>query len=126
MVFFEAPHRLHLTLKDMATVFGESRAGVICREITKTYEEVVRGSVADLVNWSSGEVRGEITLVIAGCGDGPKLDIKSNADQKRIKQLVLQHPLAKENRKAAIAAVASEFNLPKREVYDLVMKSGKD
>ncbi len=66
MVFFEAPHRLGATLAAMAEVFGQERPAAVCRELTKTYEEVRRGGLADLAGWASGEVRGEITVVVGG------------------------------------------------------------
>lgn len=125
MVFFEAPHRLQATLQDMQEIFGADRKGAICRELTKTYEEVVRGDLAELSNWATNEVLGEVTLVIAGCGDAPKLDLANPADQVRILALVAAHPLAATDRKSAIAAVAKQLNLAKREVYDLVAKSPK-
>ncbi|MBM3690416.1 MAG: 16S rRNA (cytidine(1402)-2'-O)-methyltransferase [Actinobacteria bacterium] len=126
MVFFEAPHRLAETLADLVDIFGAERKGAICRELSKTYEQVIRGSLAELSKWASGEVKGEITLVISGCGDSPKVDLTIQSDQDRVIQLVLAHPLAKENRKSAVAAVASELNLSKREVYDLVTKSHRE
>lgn len=66
MVFFEAPHRLGATLEAMGTAFGGERPAAVCRELTKTYEEVRRGSLADLAAWAAEGVRGEITLVVAG------------------------------------------------------------
>ncbi len=69
MVFFEAPHRLHRTLEAMAVAFGPDRRAAVCRELTKTYEEVVRGPLDALVDWSAGGVRGEITLVVEGAGE---------------------------------------------------------
>lgn len=125
MVFFEAPHRLQATLQDMQEILGDDRLAVICRELTKTYEEVIRGNLAELANWAEREVLGEITLVVAGCGDKPQLDITNPAHQAQILDLVVAHPLAQTDRKLAIAAVAKELNLAKREVYDLVAKSPK-
>jgi 16S rRNA (cytidine1402-2'-O)-methyltransferase len=66
MVFFEAPHRTADSLQAMADALGVERHAAVCRELTKTYEEVVRGTLADLAAWASGTVRGEITLVVAG------------------------------------------------------------
>ena len=66
MVFFEAPHRLDATLEAMAAAFGGDRPAAVCRELTKTYEEVRRGPLADLAAWASEGVRGEITVVVAG------------------------------------------------------------
>ena len=66
MVFFEAPHRLAATLAAMAQAFGPKRPGAVCRELTKTYEEVRRGGLAELADWAAAGVRGEITVVVAG------------------------------------------------------------
>ncbi|MDO5675959.1 MAG: 16S rRNA (cytidine(1402)-2'-O)-methyltransferase [Propionibacteriaceae bacterium] len=66
MVFFEAPHRLAEFLADAAAELGEGRAGAVCRELTKPYEEIIRGSLSELATWAGGEVRGEVTVVISG------------------------------------------------------------
>jgi 16S rRNA (cytidine1402-2'-O)-methyltransferase len=66
LIFFEAPHRLDATLAAMADVFGADRAAAVCRELTKTYEEVKRGSLSDLAQWAAEGVKGEITVVVAG------------------------------------------------------------
>ena len=66
MVFFEAPHRLAESLGEMARVFGVEREGAVCRELTKTYEEVRRDGLGRLADWAAGGVRGEITVVVAG------------------------------------------------------------
>jgi 16S rRNA (cytidine1402-2'-O)-methyltransferase len=66
MIFFEAPHRLDATLAAMAEAFGPDRLAAVCRELTKTYEEVRRGPLADLAAWASGGVKGEITVVVGG------------------------------------------------------------
>jgi len=66
MVFFEAPHRLDATLAAMAAAFGADRPAAVCRELTKTYEEVRRGGLADLAAWASEGVKGEITVVVGG------------------------------------------------------------
>jgi 16S rRNA (cytidine1402-2'-O)-methyltransferase len=66
MVFFEAPHRLAATLTTMAEVLGADRPAAVCRELTKTYEEVRRGGLAELAAWAADGVRGEITIVVAG------------------------------------------------------------
>src|SRR6266540_752947 len=66
MVFFEAPHRLAASLAAIAEAFGADRRTVVCRELTKTYEEVRRGGAAELAAWAAAGVRGEITIVVAG------------------------------------------------------------
>ncbi|GMA20620.1 ribosomal RNA small subunit methyltransferase I [Arsenicicoccus piscis] len=111
MVFFEAPHRVDDTLAAMAEAFGVDRPAACCRELTKTYEEVVRGTLADLVEWSAGEVRGEITLVVAGA-QPVAADPEAAIDQ------VIARVDAGERLKDACAAVAAATGLPKRELYD--------
>ena len=66
MIFFEAPHRLDSTLAAMAEAFGPTRPAAVCRELTKTYEEIRRGGLADLAAWASEGVKGEITVVVGG------------------------------------------------------------
>jgi len=66
MVFFEAPHRLARFLADAASEFGDDRPAAVCRELTKPYEQVVRGTLAELVTWADEGVRGEVTVVVGG------------------------------------------------------------
>jgi 16S rRNA (cytidine1402-2'-O)-methyltransferase len=121
MVFFEAPHRLVESLQDAAAIFGADRRGAICREMTKTYEETIRGSLAELLTWTqSKEVLGEITLVVAGAEAGTA---EKSADQMvaRVREL----EAAGMDRKSAISTVADEFDLPKRIVYAAVVDANK-
>lgn len=74
MVFFESPHRLHDTLRAMADAFGAERRGAVCRELTKTYEEVRRDALGTLAEWAANGVRGEITIVVAGAERGSDPD----------------------------------------------------
>jgi 16S rRNA (cytidine1402-2'-O)-methyltransferase len=121
MVFFEAPHRLVESLQDAATIFGTDRRGAICREMTKTYEETIRGSLAELLTWAqSKEVLGEITLVIAGAEAGTA---EKSADQMVTR--VREFEAAGMDRKSAISTVADEFDLPKRIVYAAVVDANK-
>jgi 16S rRNA (cytidine1402-2'-O)-methyltransferase len=66
LIFFEAPHRLDATLAAMAEAFGPDRPAAVCRELTKTYEEVRRGPLAELARWAADGVKGEITVVVGG------------------------------------------------------------
>jgi len=117
MVFFEAPHRLDDTLAAMAEVFGAERRGAVCRELTKTYEEVKRGPLGELAAWSAAEqVRGEITVVVEGATSGAE-----DLDADELVRRVRVREEAGERRKEAIAAVAAEAGLPKREVFDAVV-----
>lgn len=116
LVYFEAPHRLDDTLAAMAEVFGAERPAAVCRELTKTYEEVKRGPLGDLAAWAAEGVRGEITVVVQGASaQGPVLD------PAELVQRVQDREEAGERRKEAIAAVAAEAGLPKREVFDAVV-----
>ncbi|WP_329002919.1 16S rRNA (cytidine(1402)-2'-O)-methyltransferase [Kribbella sp. NBC_00709] len=115
MVFFEAPHRLSASLEAMRDAFGPDRRAAVCRELTKTYEEVKRGPVADLVTWSEGGVRGEITVVVAGADPNKVLTPAELAAE------VATDEEAGTPRKQAISDVAKRFDVPKRTVYDAVL-----
>ncbi|MFJ8110314.1 16S rRNA (cytidine(1402)-2'-O)-methyltransferase [Streptomyces sp. NPDC096132] len=117
LVYFEAPHRLDDTLAAMAEVFGADRRAAVCRELTKTYEEVRRGPLGELAQWAAEGVRGEITVVVSGAPErGPEeLDAAELVRRVRVREE------AGERRKEAIAAVAAEAGLPKREVFDAVV-----
>ncbi len=115
MVFFEAPHRLAETLVDMSEVLGGERQVVVCRELTKTYEEVVRGSLSELVAWSDREILGEITIVLHGSSAE---NVTSQADWI---ELVAARVDLGISQRDAIADVAHELHVPKREVYDAVI-----
>jgi 16S rRNA (cytidine1402-2'-O)-methyltransferase len=119
LVLFEAPHRLDAALRDLAEVFGADRPAAVCRELTKTYEEVRRGVLGELAAWAAaGHVRGEITVVVAGAvptaAEPPAPDVLADA--------VAEAEAAGVARREAIAAVAKAHGLPKREVYDAVVR----
>ncbi|MFG3050218.1 16S rRNA (cytidine(1402)-2'-O)-methyltransferase [Kitasatospora sp. NPDC048239] len=117
MVFFEAPHRIAEALAAMAEAFGVERPAAVCRELTKTYEEVKRGPIGELAAWAAEGVRGEITVVVAGAPPaGP-----SELTPAELARRVAVREEAGERRKEAIAAVAAELALPKREVFDAVV-----
>jgi 16S rRNA (cytidine1402-2'-O)-methyltransferase len=121
MVLFEAPHRLAESLADALAVFGADRSAAICREMTKTYEEVVRGSLEELLQWSmSKEILGEITLVIAGSAAGSEITSAADAVSR-----VKEYEAAGMDRKEAIATVADESGLPKKIVYAAVVDANK-
>ncbi|NUR86176.1 MAG: 16S rRNA (cytidine(1402)-2'-O)-methyltransferase [Nonomuraea sp.] len=115
MVFFEAPHRLESTLTAMAEAFGPDRRAAVCRELTKTYEEVRRGGLAELATWASGEVRGEITLVVAGFEPGDAVQ-----DIEELVAEVERQVAAGKQRKVAVVDVAKAAGVPRRELYDAV------
>lgn len=119
MVFFEAPHRTEAALEAMREAFGDTRAAAVCRELTKTHEEVRRGGLAELVAWAAEGVRGEVTIVVTGAD--PSAEIGSDPDSLRAAVADLESD--GRTRKEAIAEVAKLAGVPKREVYDLVHKS---
>jgi len=121
MVIFEAPHRLHESLLDAAAILGADRAAAICREMTKTYEETIRGPLSELITWAAGrEVLGEITLVIAGVAAGSEVRTAGDAVAR-----VREYEAAGMDRKGAIATVAEEFSIPKKIVYAAVVDANK-
>ena len=117
IIFFEAPHRITECLIDAADAFGLDRSGAICREMSKNYEEVVRGSIAELISWAkSKEILGEITVVIAGFDPASR----QIADEDLIKR-VLELEEIGETRKEAIAQVAKKYAVAKRVVFDAMV-----
>ncbi|MER7707065.1 16S rRNA (cytidine(1402)-2'-O)-methyltransferase [Kitasatospora sp. NPDC097605] len=117
MVFFEAPHRIAEALAAMAEAFGPERPAAVCRELTKTYEEVRRGPIGELAAWAAEGVKGEITVVVAGAPPAAPQELTL----AELARLVAVREEAGERRKEAIAAVASELSVPKREVFDAVV-----
>ncbi len=115
-VFFEAPHRLGQSLGDLAAAFGAERPAVVCRELTKTHEEIRRGSLGELAAWAAGDVRGEVTLVVAGAPER----VRASAPGELADAVGLRER-AGLTRKEAIAAVAEELGVARRDVYDAVV-----
>ncbi len=115
MVFFEAPHRTEAALRAMADAFGADRRAAVCRELTKTYEEVRRAPLAELADWAAEGVRGEVTVVVEGAVAVP--DVSS--DPASLLAAVRVREDDGMRRKDAVAEVARLAGVPKREVYDL-------
>lgn len=119
MVFFESPHRTAPSLQAMADALGGDRAAAVCRELTKTYEEVRRGGLDELATWAAAGVRGEITLVVAGA---PAADLPE-LDAGQLRDLVDRAAATGLSRKDAIAAVVRETGVMRRVVYDAAHRS---
>jgi 16S rRNA (cytidine1402-2'-O)-methyltransferase len=115
MVFFESARRAATTLGELAAAFGPGRRAVVCRELTKTHEEVRRGSLGELADWAEGGLLGEVTLVVEGDQGGPRLTLAEGAAE------VARRAAGGQPRNEAIAAVARESGLRRREVYDAVL-----
>jgi 16S rRNA (cytidine1402-2'-O)-methyltransferase len=117
MVFFEAPHRTQAALEAMADAFGGDRPAAVCRELTKTHEEVRRGPLATLVEWAAEGVRGEVTIVVSGASP-----TAASSDPADLLAAVADLEAGGVTRKDASVEVARRAGVPKREVYDLVHK----
>ena len=109
-VFFEAPHRLSECLADAVAELGADRRAAVCRELTKTYEEVRRGTLGELVAWAADGVRGEITVVLSGAEAG-------RADLPGLVRKVEQFVAAGARFSDTVSLVAAEAGVPKRELY---------
>jgi 16S rRNA (cytidine1402-2'-O)-methyltransferase len=113
MVFFEAPHRTAQALAAMASVFGDDRAAAVCRELTKTYEEVRRGGLGELASWAADGVRGEVTVVVGGAEPPAVGDL----DDAELARQVEAEVAAGMSRKDAVADVAGRTGIPRKRVY---------
>jgi 16S rRNA (cytidine1402-2'-O)-methyltransferase len=122
LIFFESPRRLAATLAELSGAFGPGRRAVVCRELTKTHEEVRRGTLAELASWAEPGRLGEITIVVAGASRARRADPGQAAPEAAAAVAGLEREGVP--RKAAIAEVARELGLRKREVYDAVLRHG--
>jgi 16S rRNA (cytidine1402-2'-O)-methyltransferase len=114
VVFFESPHRIASTLEDAVTVLGGERRAAVCRELTKTYEEIKRGTLAELAEWAEDGLRGEITVVLSG----------AEPREVSIADLVVEvneRVAAGERLKSASSEVAEATGVSKKELYDAVL-----
>jgi 16S rRNA (cytidine1402-2'-O)-methyltransferase len=118
IVFFESPRRLARTLAELADAFGPDRRAAVCRELTKTHEEVLRGTLAELAERTEAGVLGEITLVVEG-----RRAAAARATPAAAAGRVAELEADGQARKEAIAAAARELGLPRRAVYDAVIAS---
>lgn len=114
-VVYESPHRLRSCLEDLAGACGPSREGVVARELTKLHEEVVRGSLADLCEWASGPVKGEVVIVVAGAAE----EHPATTDEELLAaaQALVAGGMS---RRDAAAAAAAAHGASRRRVYNLM------
>jgi 16S rRNA (cytidine1402-2'-O)-methyltransferase len=116
MVFFEAPHRLEAMLRAVDAGFGPGRPTAVCRELTKLHEEVLRGPVRQLLAWAeANEVRGEIAVVVAGAPEAAPERAEDHV--AAVNELMAQGSRVKD----AVAAVAADARVSKRELYAAVL-----
>lgn len=126
MVFFEAPHRLEVSLADMVHAFGGTRSAAVCRELTKVHEEVIRGPLSELHAWAAGEVRGEITVVVDGASSDDVRAAAGLTTDEQIATAVREAMAQGISRKDAVTEVAAQAGLPKRRVYDVSLRFTPD
>jgi 16S rRNA (cytidine1402-2'-O)-methyltransferase len=117
LVFFEAPHRLADSLVAMVAAFGGHRQAAVCRELTKAYEQVRRGPLADLAAWAESGVKGEITIVVAGAVPPPA----DSYDAAALAELVEIAELAGMSRKQAVVSVGKATGAGRRAVFEAVV-----
>ena len=119
MVFFESPHRIDDALKDALFVFGESRQATVSRELTKKFEQTIRGTIPELLEWSANPTKGELVLVIAG-------NSEASVTTATLEELLLE---VEEGRtsglslKQSVAKVAEKHSLSKSDLYQQVLDS---
>lgn len=115
-VFFESPHRIAATLALAAEVLGSDRRAAVCRELTKTYEEVRRGGLGELASWAADGVRGEITVVLAGAE--PRREHDMDALVAEVRRLADDGMRLKD----AAAQVAASSGVSKKALYDAAIR----
>jgi 16S rRNA (cytidine1402-2'-O)-methyltransferase len=120
IVLFEAPHRTAETLEAMSEAFGPDRPAAVCRELTKTYEEVRRGGLAELARWAGEGIRGEVTIVVGGA------QLRASDPQAAVVE-VLERAAEGERLKDAVADVAAATGLGRRDLYEAALAArGQD
>jgi 16S rRNA (cytidine1402-2'-O)-methyltransferase len=122
MVFFESARRLPATLAAMSGALGADRRAAVCRELTKTHEEVRRGTLGELAEWAADGVLGEITVVVGGAGKVAAATATATSTED-IAAKVAAAQRTGLTRKDAVSAVAAETGLRRRDVYDVAVKA---
>lgn len=115
MIFFEAPHRILDALTDAAEVFGPEHQAVVVRELTKKFEEVVRGTLSELIDWAQSEPKGEMVLLLAGTSRG-------EANYEVLAQRALALAQTGIGLKQAVGEVAKESGASKSVIYEHALK----
>jgi len=126
LVLFEAPHRVRATLADLDLVFG-SRAMAVCRELTKMYEEVFRGTAAQALEHFNAP-RGEFVLVVAGASETSDSSQETDTDelQREVQGFLLGLKDSGVRAKDAVAQASAIYGLPKNWVYQIWLEAGRD
>ena len=118
LIFYESPHRVGTTLAELAAVLGEKRPACLARELTKTHEELVRGTLGELAQrYAETRPLGEVTLVVAGATDGEQATDDDDTLVARAKSLIGTGMSARD----VADALAGESQRPRRDIYQLVL-----
>ena len=115
-IFFESPRRLLTSLQELGEVVEAERAIVVARELTKTYQEIIRGTISEVIEWAQKEVLGEITVVIDRATKSATDAIGEAIDE--VNQLISQGA----SHKDAVTEVASQRGLAKRPLYEATLE----
>jgi 16S rRNA (cytidine1402-2'-O)-methyltransferase len=115
MIFFEAPHRILDSLVDAEKVFGSRHQAVVVRELTKKFEQVTRGSLAELIEWAKGEPKGEMVLLLAGVTAGP-------ADYEALAKEALTLSEGGKGLKQAVSEIAGRTGASKSVIYEHALR----
>lgn len=121
VILFEAPHRLHACLNDLAEVCGGDRRAVIARELTKMHEELIRGTLQELAAWVKEPVKGEIVVVLEGASDGS--DVPSD---EKLREAISESLRSGLSRRDTATEVAKNYGVSRRRVYNLTIDTSVD
>ncbi len=118
VIIYESPHRVEACLRDMRDVLGGDRQAAVCRELTKKFEEISRGSLAELADAFAGrDVKGEVVIVV---DRGVVAEVEAADVEVALQQALLTHSV-----KEAAALVAEKFGMSKRDAYQMALKLGE-
>ena len=120
IVFYEAPHRIGATLKDMSSILGEDRKAVIARELTKQHEEYIRGTLGEMAELDESTLIGEMVIIVE-----KQKSVAKTLSNDEIAS-ILKEKLKSLSSKEAIKETAKENDIPKNVVYDIYLKNFKD
>jgi 16S rRNA (cytidine1402-2'-O)-methyltransferase len=121
MVFYESPKRLEASLRDIAAIMGD-RVVVLAREMTKVYEEIIRGNVLEVLKLLIGKtVKGEITLIVAGCSRPKAGAVGTSEDVRKCLEVIIASPGI--SMRDAVRQVSDRLNVPRKQVYRIAVKN---
>ena len=120
IVFYEAPHRIGATLKDMSSILGEDRKAVIARELTKQHEEYIRGALGEMAELDESTLIGEMVIIVE-----KQKSVAKTLSNDEIAE-ILKEKFKSLSSKEAIKETAKENDIPKNVVYDIYLKNFKD